>query len=254
MILRTFKALTSRYSELSPGDVYMGNLPYASLKSALLVDLMERGIRLVPSPLARILNASKAGQAEILAQWMLPGTRVICRRADLLEAARRYSRDGIGKVVTKQDRMHCGHGTRRWESLETLYNVVSLLPSAYPFVMQPYLEAFTDVRVILVGDYMEAYVRANPDNFRQNLSAGGRSRPFSLSKAQEEFCRSAMARGGFPFAHLDLQILDAQTCYLSEIALNGGITGASIDRKTLNKKKQDLLESQAKTLSQGEKG
>jgi len=246
MIVRNHNDLTSRYEALSTGDVYIGNLPPTPLKTVLLIDMMERGIRCIPSPLARILNTSKTAQTEILVGWMIPGTCVIHRRADLIEAANRYSRDGIGSVVTKQDRMHCGQGIKRWDSVEILYNVVSMLPSFYPFVLQPYLECFTDVRVIIVGDFMEAYTRVNPNNFRQNLSAGGTSRPFSLSDAMKAFCRAVMARGGFPFAHLDLQVIDETTWYLSEIALNGGIAGALVDRKELDRKKQTFLEEAAR--------
>jgi ribosomal protein S6--L-glutamate ligase len=180
---------------------------------------------------------------------MLPGTCVIHRRADLMEAVNRCFTNGGGPVVTKQDRTHCGHGIRRWESVETLYNVVSLIPSAYPFVLQPLLERFTDVRALFVGDYVEAYARANPSNFRQNVASGGTCRPFSLSKKTEAFCRAVMARGRFPFAHIDLQVVDETTVYLSEIALNGGITGAAIDRKTLDQKKQALMEDSARVSS-----
>jgi len=249
MILKTFKDLKSRYASLKPGDVYIGDLPGAAHKAALLLDLAERGVRCIPSPLAQILNTSKTAQAQILSDWMLPGTCVIYRRADLLKAAGRYHKDGVEAVVTKQDRMHCGHGIRRWESMENLYNVVSMLPSAYPFVLQPFLTRFTDVRVILVGDFVEAYSRTNPHNFRQNLAAGGTHRPFSLSKEMEAFCRAVMERGRFPYAHVDLQVVDETTVYLSEIALNGGIAGADIDRKALDQKKQALVEAVARASS-----
>jgi len=247
MILRTLQELRSCYERLSAGDIYIGNLPPAPHKTTVLIDLMQRGVRLIPSPLARTLNTSKTAQAEILGRWMLPGTCVVSRRADLIEAARRYAQDGVRRVVTKQEGMHCGQGVRRWESMEVLYNVISLFPGAYPFVLQPFLEEFTDVRVIIVGEYAEAYTRVNPDNFRQNLAFGGTGRPFALSPELEGFCRSVMARGGFPFAHIDLQIVTETTFYLSEIALNGGISGAAIDRKSLDQKKQALLEEAART-------
>jgi ribosomal protein S6--L-glutamate ligase len=109
------------------------------------------------------------------------------------------------------------------------------------------LENFTDIRVIIVGDYVEAYVRHNPNNFRMNISSGGTRYPYTLDKDQEKFCRAVMERGKFPFAHLDLHNTDNGENYLSEIALNGGIKGASISRKELDQKKQNLLESLANT-------
>ncbi len=245
MIFRNFKELSARYETLGPGDVFIGSLPAATPKEALLMDLTERGVRCIPSPLARVLSASKTVQAKLLGNSMLPGTRVIYRRADLLEAANACHREGIGPVVTKEDRMHCGHGIHRWDSVEALYNVVSMFPSAFPFVLQPFLGSFKDVRVIVAGDFTEAYVRDNPDGFRKNLASGGSSRPFILPEPMEGFCRQIMARGRFPFAHIDLQVVDEKTWYLSEIALNGGISGAVIDRKVLNQKKQALLEAAA---------
>ena len=56
------------------------------------------------------------------------------------------------------------------------------------------------------------------------------------------FCRKAMERGKFPYAHLDIHITDDGTYYLSEITLNGGTKGAKIRRKELDQKKQDVLE------------
>jgi len=131
---------------------------------------------------------------------------------------------------------------RRWESVESLYSHTILLESPYPFVLQPFLKNFTDVRVIIAGDYIEAYARHNPHNFRMNISSGGTSRPYLLDKDKEALCRSIMNRGKFPFAHIDLHILESGECFLSEITLNGGIKGAAITRKELDEKKQVVLE------------
>ncbi len=108
------------------------------------------------------------------------------------------------------------------------------------------MDNFTDVRTVIIGEYVEAYSRYNPHNFRMNISSGGASSPYELDKKQQEFCRSSMTRGKFPFAHIDLHILESGECYLSEIALNGGIKGAAINRKELDEKKYVLLERLAK--------
>ena len=124
---------------------------------------------------------------------------------------------------------------------------MALSESSYPFVVQPFLESFTDARVIIVGDYVEAYIRHNPHNFRMNISTGGKNYPYTLDKDKEAFCIDAMKRGKFPFAHLDLQITDDGRCYLSEIALSGGIKGAGIRREELEQKKKSVLERLAET-------
>jgi ribosomal protein S6--L-glutamate ligase len=245
MIVKRSRELKALYHELGGGDVFIGNLSLKYLKQTMLIDMLERGIRCLPSALAQILNSSKVAQAFVLKDWMLPHTRVIPRRSDLIEALNAYSQDGIGPVVTKQDDMHCGHGIRRWETMETLYSFVALDPAAYPFVLQPFQEHFTDIRIIIVEDYVEAYTRHNPHNFRVNITQGGTSAVYDLDTHQEAFCRAIMQRGKFPYAHLDLMVLGNDQCYLSEIALNGGIKGAQINREELDQKKMALLEKLA---------
>jgi ribosomal protein S6--L-glutamate ligase len=249
MIVKSNRELKARYHELSSGDVFIGNLSLKHLKQPILIDLLERGIGCLPSALSQILNSSKVAQAFVLKDWMLPHTRVISRRTDLMEAVNSFNAHDIGPVVTKQDRLHCGHGVRRWETIETLYSFMALSESAYPFVLQPFRENFTDIRVIIVEDYVEAYSRFNPHNFRVNITLGGTGSPIDLDAKKEAFCRSAMQRGKFPFAHLDLMLLESGDWYLSEIALNGGIKGARIGREELAEKKQALLEKLARKIT-----
>ena len=245
MIIKSSRELKSLYNKLSPGDIFLGTLTYRHLKQSVLIDLLERGICCYPSPLSQTLNNSKAAQALVLKKWMLPHTYTITRRTDLIDTINHYNRLGIGPVVTKEDHMHCGHGIRKWDSVEALYSLVALSKDSYPFVIQPFLENFTDVRVIIVGDYLEAYERYNPHNFRMNIGSGGKYRAYELDKDKEHFCRQAMRRGKFPFAHLDLHVIGKGKYYLSEIALHSGIKGAHINRKELEQKKQALLENMA---------
>jgi ribosomal protein S6--L-glutamate ligase len=241
MIITSNRELKARYHELRPGDIFVGRLAYKHLKQTVLIDFLERGIACYPSPLAQTLNGSKAAQALVLKKWMLPHTCAVTRRSELISAVGAYNKNSIGPVVTKEDQMHCGHGVRKWDSVDIAYNFMAMSGSSYPFVLQPFLEHFTDVRVIIVDDYLEAYVRHNPNNFRMNISAGGKNYPYQLEVEQQAFCRRVMARGSFPYAHLDLQITDDGRCYLCEIALEGGIKGAIITRQELDRKKQTLL-------------
>ena len=242
MIVRSSRELKERYQDLCSGDIFLGILAYKHIKQSILIDLMERGVSCFPSPLSQVLNHSKATQAVVLNNWMLPHTFVIARRTDLIAAVNTYNRVKIAPLVTKEDHLHCGHGVRKWEDIEILYSYISHSDSEYPFVLQPFIEKFTDVRVIIAGDYMEAYVRHNPDNFRMNISMGGKNYPYEINTNLLNFCRKAMERGKFPYAHLDIHIKDDGTYYLSEIALNGGTKGAKIRRKELDQKKQDVLE------------
>jgi ribosomal protein S6--L-glutamate ligase len=95
----------------------------------------------------------------------------------------------------------------------------------------------------MIGGYQEAYIRHNPHNLRRNLAAGGLSRSFKLNEGTSAFCQQVMKRGRFPYAHIDLMITEDDTCYLSEIALNGGIKGAAIDRQELEQKKKAIIDT-----------
>ena len=245
MIIRRFSHLLEAYHTLGAGDVYIGQVPSTKLRAAMLIDLESRGVRLLPSATALMVNASKAAQALFLLPLMLPRTRVISRRKELLDALAEYSRESVARAVTKSDHQHCGHGIRRWDDLEMLYNCISMEKDAYPFVLQPFMENFTDIRVIKVGDFCEAYSRYNPHGFRMNLAAGGQSSPFELSEGQQQLCRTAMARCRMPYAHIDLMVTAQGDCHVSEIRLNGGIHGAGICRKDLEAIKSEHLEKLA---------
>ena len=248
MIIKNNRELKDHYHELCSEDIFTGTISSRHIKSFMLIDLLERDVTCLPSPLSQILNSSKTAQALILRKWMLPHTCVITKRTDFIETINTYNKNGIGPVVTKEDHLHCGYGVKKWDTIETLYNFIALSESSYPFVIQPFMENFTDIRVIIVQDYIEAYSRYNPNNFRMNIAAGGKSHPYMLKNKEKEFCYAIMKRSRFPFAHIDLMITENGTHYLTEIALNGGIKGASVSRKELDKKKQDLLERLAKNL------
>lgn len=242
MIVRGRRELEERFEELAPGDVVCGPLPAGYLRGALAADLLERGVRCVPSVLCQLLSRSKCAQALFFGRWMAPHTRAVFRRADLLAVLADCNRHGIGAVVSKQEGMHCGHGIRRWDHAEALYNAVALTPEVFPFVVQPFLPGVSDVRVIVVGDYVEAYLRENLYNFRSNLAAGGTGRALPMDAAAERLCRAVMARGRFPYAHIDLHLTETGACYLSEIALDAGISAARIRREELNRRKAEALE------------
>ena len=250
MIIKGNRELKNHYHELCSGDICTGTISSRHMKSFMLIDLLERNINCLPSPLSQILNSSKAAQALILRDWMLPHTYVITKRTELIATINTYNKNSIGSVVTKEEHMHCGYGVKKWDSIETLYSFISQSESSYPFVVQPFIENFTDIRVITVGDYTEAYTRYNPDNFRMNIAAGGKSQPYMLKKEEKDFCYDILKRSRFPFAHIDLMITQNGSHYLTEIALNGGIKGANISRKELDMKKQDLLERLAEKLAQ----
>jgi len=247
MIIRKNMELKERYNELKAGDCFIGLLGFKHLKRRIFVDLVERGVRFFPSALSQTLAGSKVAQALAFRPRMVPHTLIITRRADLMHGINAYDEHGIGAVITKEDSRHCGFGVHRWDNMEAVYNLASFNTILYPFVVQPFLENYTDVRVIIAGDYFDAYIRENQHNFRMNLTAGGTSRPCDLDKDQLALCHEAMKRGKFPYAHIDLLVTPEGQSYLSEIALNGGMKGARINREDLDALKKDLLEKMAES-------
>ena len=220
--------LRALYGELGAGDVFIGRLRLHPSEESLVVDLLSRGVTLFPAGLAQLLCRSKVMQATVFADEMLPETSAIHDLHGLMLLLPRYQRLGITKVVTKRDRANAGLGINLWSSLEEVFNQASLGALPFPFVVQPFYEHCRDIRVVVLGDYREAYWRDNPDNFRNNLHFGGQSAPAELSEAQVALCQRVMARGAFPYAHLDLMVTAGGESYLAEINLRGGIRGAAI--------------------------
>ncbi|BHH82456.1 ATP-grasp domain-containing protein [Desulforhopalus sp. 52FAK] len=194
----------------------------------ILVDLLERNVRLIPSATAQLASRSKAHQTRIFAPFMIPHTRVIYDTNNLLKATTSYQQKDIKKVVVKQNRKNGGMGIHLFQSVEDVYNHAAFGNLCFPFVLQPYVADFTDIRVIIIGDYAEAYQRINPWNFRHNLHCGGQSCPITMDDKLLSFCRKIMDRSEFPYAHMDIMETPDKKLYLTEINLRGGLLGAQI--------------------------
>ena len=228
-LIRSITDFRRHYRQLGAGDVIIGVLALRPGEEIKALDLADRGVIFFPPVLAQLLARSKAAQAEVLGEYMLPGSFVAYALTDL--AGKLPEFQAREAVVAKRDRAHLGLGISLWPSLETLYSLAGLQGLTYPLVAQPFLAGARDLRVVVVGDYVEAYERVNPHSFRKNLFQGGSSHPAALTPEQQDFCREVMARGKFPYAILDL-LLDPQggRPYLSEISFKGGLTGARLSQ------------------------
>ncbi len=251
------KTLIAEFENLCRGDIVSGRMQLRSGEEHLLLDLVSRGVHLVPSAKAQLASKSKVFQAAIFGKWMVPETMVIYNRHQLLEITNVYHRRKITKVVLKQDRKNAGMGILLYHSIEDIYNQAAHNLLSYPFVIQPFIEESRDIRVVILGDYLEAYTRSNPDNFRNNLHCGGSYTNSRLSPPALSFCREVMKRGDFPYGHLDLMLISEKTFYLTEINLRGGLHGARISTKEYKDKiaeierqlVDDILDEERKTKS-----
>jgi len=217
------------YQDLQAGDIVIGGIRLRPAEEPLLVDLAERGIRLFPPALSQLASRSKTLQARLFAPLMVPHTMAVHDLHDLSRAITLYGRNRIDQVVTKHDRRNAGMGVHLWTSIEEVYTQASFGVMPLPFVLQPFYPDCRDIRVVMIGNYEEAYMRHNPDNFRNNLHCGGVSSPCEITPAQRDLCRQAMHRGRFPYAHLDIMVTADDVSYLAEINLRGGIRGAKIN-------------------------
>jgi ribosomal protein S6--L-glutamate ligase len=228
-LIRSITDFRRHYRQLAAGSLVVGVLPVRPGEEIKMLDLAGRGVSFFPAVLSQFLSRSKAAQAEVLADFMVPGSFVAYALADLAQHLSEFQ--GRGQVVAKRDRGHLGLGVSLWPDLEALYSLASLQGLTYPMVVQPFLAEARDLRVVILGDCVEAYERLNAHSFRKNLFQGGSSRPLAITQEIEDFCQKVMARGNFPYAILDLLLDPADgRPYLSEISFKGGLTGARVSQ------------------------
>jgi len=239
-IITTNQDLRREYHTLQNGDYVIGRVRVKETEEHIFLDLVERGITLFPSALSQQLCRSKTFQALLFAGEMLPLTQPIHDQHDMLETVNLYNEHCVGKVVTKDDRKNAGMGILLWANVEEVFTHSSLGSLPFPFVIQPFAENSIDIRVILLGKHREAYSRTNPHNFRNNLHCGGHSAPSELTDAQWNLCTMIMERGKFPYAHIDLMVLENGETYLAEVNLRGGIKGARISPAEYKKQVEDI--------------
>lgn len=243
MIICDNQALFNCYNQLRKNDIVCTRIRLKPGEELLLTDLCERGVKLIPSATAQLASRSKCYQARVFSDFMLPGTLPIYDSHTLLKATSYYRQQQYTRTVLKCDRKNAGLGVYLFQDIEELYNLANGGSYRFPFVVQPYMEGARDIRIIILGDYIEAYERTNPHNFRKNLHCGGTSTPYSLSKDQLFFCRRVMQRGRFDYAHIDLIINPDGVHHLMEINLRGGLKGAEITSKAYKEKLDSLHES-----------
>jgi len=230
-IIRDNTTLFASYNELQSGDIVVGRVRLKPGEEHLLFDLDSRGIILIPSASAQLCSRSKVYQTRLLGSFMVPGTRAVYDIHDVMELVSAYGRQGVGRVVCKLDRANAGLGILLYSSIEDVYNQAILGTLPFPFAVQPFVEKARDVRVVLLGDYVEAYQRINTDNFRNNLHCGGQGKSWQLSSEQLNLCWQVMERAGFIYGHIDLLLRPDDKVFLNEINLRGGLRGAKIGQQ-----------------------
>jgi len=227
-IITDNRSLFQHYEELSPGDIICCRIRLRPDEEHLLLDLSSRGVIGIPSFLSQLCSRSKLFQTRLFASAMLPGTRAVYTIHDLTNILNEYGEDKRTGVIVKLEGKNAGTGVLKFPSIEDVYSQSTLKNLHFPYVVQPFAEMIRDIRVIVIGDYHEAYERSNPHSFRNNLHCGGNAQPVDLTDEQRALCQSIMSRGNFPYGHIDLMIDPDGIGYLGEINLRGGLRGARI--------------------------
>lgn len=83
LLIRTINDFRRNYRQLGSGDVIIGVLALRPGEEIKVLDLTERGVAFFPPVLAQLLSRSKVAQAEVLGEYMVPGTFVAYCLADL---------------------------------------------------------------------------------------------------------------------------------------------------------------------------
>ncbi len=239
-VVRSLSELHRHYAELGAKDLILGPVAVKPGEEIILLDLHDRGVVFFPPFLAQAVARTKSAQAQVLGDYMLPGTFVAHNLANL--APRRGDAHMSGPVVSKRDRAHLGLGVSLWPSLEALHSLAVVQSLPFPLVIQPFLAGARDFRVVVVGGYSEAYERLNPQEFRKNLFQGGTFLPVEVSPELLSFCRQAMARGKFPYAVLDVLISPEGKPFLSEINFHAGLKGSRLGQAEYRRRVNALLE------------
>lgn len=241
-IIRDNQTLFSRYNQLQKNDIICTRIRLKPGEELLLTDLCERGVKLIPSATAQLASRSKCYQTRVFSDFMLPGTLPIYDAHALLKATSYYRQHQHTRLILKCDRKNAGLGVHIFHDIEDLYNQVNGGGYEFPFVIQPFQKDSRDIRIIILGEYIEAYERTNRYNFRKNLHCGGKSTPHALTGSQLLFCRKVMEHGRFDYAHIDLIISPEGDHHLMEINLRGGLKGADICSRSYKSKLDSLHE------------
>ena len=249
IIIANNNSLHDQFHTWGSDHCFIGRVRIKPREEFILTDLESRGVTLFPSGSSQQISRSKVHQSRLLGEFMLPHTQVIFDQHDLLQAVNTYTSHGITKVVTKDDCKNGGMGIHLWQTIEDVFNQATLSVLPYPFVLQPFLIDGRDIRVLKFSGYSESYTRFNPSNFRNNLHCGGESKPCALTDTQEQLCEDVMARGNFPYAHIDLMIAPDETTYLAEINLRGGLRGAQITSPQYTKMLDEIHQNFRKQVS-----
>lgn len=235
MVISNRKEFVNNWMKAKDGDLCL--IPVMDpIKAAFM---QSRGVRLAFDPLCCLLHNSKVSQTQIFSSKM-PYTRIVYSKGELYYLLMDHFAEHQEPLIIKNDRGSGGNGVFLFTENSYDYNGIS-----YPCVVQKYLPGYHDIRVIIIGDYFEAYERVNELDFRKNIARGGKSTPvglFDLKCRLDDEATRIVKLGKFPYAHIDFMVNpDSHYVYFSEISLGGGIQGSKLSYNEIKRLKHNHL-------------
>jgi ribosomal protein S6--L-glutamate ligase len=243
-------------------DIHYGRISNVADRVLAATDTRYKKYR--PSIRAQQLDNSKISQAKLLKEFMPPQTHICETRKQLISALTDYSVTNVQQIVSKTDKGANGLGVCVWSDYNLCYNVLST-HAEISHVLQPLLHGIIGLRVIATyTDVLDVYIRRNPDNFRHNITLGGRVTPLNPSDEltddtyvmlnQLSYNKPkllALIKKIFNVGHFHMGYLDfllsisgySQRIYLSEISLRGGLVGSKYTNADMNLIQSEILMS-----------
>jgi hypothetical protein len=203
-------------------------------------EIESRGALLFPPLVAQSLSLSKIHQALHYVNDMVPNTEVLFRKFHLQRVLRKYAERNILRSVVKEDRGSMGLGGHPCWSLNELARTITHVASP-PVVVQPMIEDFRELRLLLFGGTVVAKEKINSDKiFWKNRIYGGVTKRITPGQQVVAFGKEMMKLGKFPWAYMDLLVTN-DNIFLSEINLSG--SNAGLKEYNLNGLKREMTKA-----------
>ena len=206
-IIRDNQTFYTCYQQLKTNDIVCGRIRMKPGEEHLLTDLLERGIRLIPSASSQLASRSKTYQARVFSEFMLPGTLPIYDTHALLSASSVYRQNQFTRVILKCDRKNAGMGVHIFNNIEDLYNHASNGSFVFPFVKTPFefnfnFDYFNSTSAKFILDFCKKLGKLHSDGHNLNVRWHYEEDDEDMLEVGQEMSRMSK----IPFAFIEISI------------------------------------------------
>jgi len=186
---------------------------------------LKKGVTLLPKFDMVKLWRSKIEHAKLFKDTHMPQHTTWAYNINELKNLQHYYKSNCptSQLVTKKyTNTSGGKDVHKWKNIDHIIDYFTTAGAGqfYPMVIQPFIENYKDYRVIVMGEFVQAIHRYNPNNWKQNTDLGASITDVPLTLEEWEFVRDVQRITKFPFIFIDLMITD-DNIYLGEFSLDG---------------------------------